>query len=512
MSRKKITGPQQPLPRDDDEKPLGDPPKIEDPVAEKSFTQRVKLPLLIYIIVLGGYLGASGGRLKKPTADIHYVYLAQCLLEGRLSLKGSPPHQNDWALVIELELRNGEKVRGTFMKTGGPNVFRTTRGEKRLIEPKDIKRRRYRYYVSFPWFPALLMLPFVAIWGLKFNDVIFTCVLGSFNAVLVFLVLRKLVELKLSQRSLREDLWLVAMFAFGTVNFYSSVIGQVWYTAHVVGVTITAVYALCALGGRRPYLAGLMLGLGFVTRTPIPFSFALLLGEVLRKHMAESASAGLVDPLAPTRRPALWPWIKAGWAKVDKKPALRELSLAALPAIAVAGVAFVLNYLRFDRFFEFGHYYLNVRWKERIQRWGLFNYHFVARNLSAMLTLLPRIMARPPFVKVSWHGMSMFVTTPLLAYAIWPRRRSPVQPWLYLAVLGPMILHLFYQNSGWVQFGFRFSLDYMVYLVAILAVGGRKIGIFAQALIVFGIGVNTFGAITFGRYWNYYWDGMYPAG
>ena len=46
---------------------------------------------------------------------------------------------------------------------------------------------------------------------------------------------------------------------------------------------------------------------------------------------------------------------------------------------------------------------------------------------------------------------------------------------------------LFYQNSGWVQFGYRFSLDYMVFLIALLAVGGNRLGVFAKLLILFGI-------------------------
>ena len=36
------------------------------------------------------------------------------------------------------------------------------------------------------------MLPFVAIWGLKFNDVLFTALWAALNPVLLFLLLRDL--------------------------------------------------------------------------------------------------------------------------------------------------------------------------------------------------------------------------------------------------------------------------------------------------------------------------------
>jgi hypothetical protein len=475
-----------------------------------SLIRRLRIPVAIYLVTLGGYLAASGKRLEKPSTDNHYVYLAHNLLNGQLSLQGSPPHQNDWALVTELTLTDGRKVRGTFLKTGGTGWFKTTRGERILIENDRIRHRRYVYYVSFPWFPALLMLPFVAIWGMKFNDVIFNICVGALNPVLVFFVLRRLVAMRLSPRPVSEDLWLVGCFAFGTVHFYSSVIGQVWYTAHVVGVTMTCLYVLAALEGRHPLLAGLCLGLGFVSRTPIPFTFPLLLGEILRRNLAPAAAEGPTKH-DPCHRPPLVAWIRSTLPRVRWRPVLGKGALASIPALLVAGVAFVLNYLRFDRPLEFGHYYLNVRWTERIQRWGLFNYHFLARNLAVMFTLLPRIMTKRPYVKISWHGLSLFFTTPIFAYLIWPQRRSPIQPWLYLSVLLPMILHLFYQNSGWVQFGYRFSLDYTIMLMALWAVGGYRLGLLAKLLILWGVGVNTFGAVTFGRYWNFYWDGMFPV-
>ena len=50
------------------------------------------------------------------------------------------------------------------------------------------------------------------------------------------------------------------------------------------------------------------------------------------------------------------------------------------------------NYARFENPFEFGHKFLNVQWQERILRFGLFNYHFLSRNLAAALVLLPRIL------------------------------------------------------------------------------------------------------------------------
>jgi len=529
---------------------------INDPQPPaQSLRQKITIPVLIYLIVLGAYLGCAAGRLKKASSDNHYVYQAYSLLKGRLSLEGSPPHQNDWALVYELELNDGRKVRGTFLKTGGTGRFKTTKGERMIITDDMIRTRNHVYYVSFPILPALLMLPFVAIFGMKFNDVIFTAALGAFNPVLVYWVLRKLRALGLSDRTRSQELWLVGLFAFGTVHFFSSVMGQVWYTAHIVGVMVTCLYVMAALGGRHPFLSGLMLGLGFIARTTIPFTFPLVVGEILRRNLrpkaepeaaaaadadADAAAAAAADAAAAAaaeaaadadaaaeavadseaeadssaapcgcRRPPLWARVREVLPRVMWKPVIKQLIIAGVPAVAVAGFAFLLNFLRFDNPFEFGHYYLNVVWMERIQRWGLLNFHFVSRNLAVMLTLLPWILARPPYIKISWHGLALWFTTPPYLLLLWPRRRNPVQPWLYLSCMLPMLLHMFYQNSGWVQFGYRFSLDYAIFLICLLAVGGYRFGIIFKVLVLHSVVVNTFGAVTFNRFMQFFQNDLF---
>jgi hypothetical protein len=470
--------------------------------------RRTRIPLGIFLCSLGAYMGTAADRLKKQSEEPHFVWLAQTLLEGRLSLSRPPPGENDWALVTVLKLRDGRTVRGTFLQTGGTGWFKTTRGKRLVISEDMIAGRDHIRYVSFPWFPAILMLPFVAIWKLKFNDVIFTAALAAFNPVLVWMVLQKLRRIGLSSRTTGENLWLTALFAFGTVHFFSAVEGQVWYTGHIVGVAISACYVLASLEARHPMLAGLCLGLGFVTRTPMPFLFPLILGEILRKNLAPPAPNAA--PPDPCHRPELLAWVRSLWPRVQWRPAIKQLTLAALPAVGIAALALYANYLRFDNPLEFGHYYLNVVHAERIQRWGLFNYHFMPRNLAVMLTLLPRIQVHAPYVQIPWHGIGLFFSTPVFLYLLWPRRRSPVQPWLYLACLATLIPSLLYQNSGWVQFGYRFSLDYTVLLIALLAIGGYRLGLLAKALIVVSIAINTFGAITFNRFMQFYWDGMFP--
>ncbi len=450
---------------------------------------------LLYLAFLALYLGTAGDRLRRPSDNNHFSYLAQGWLKGRLSLAAPPPHENDWGLVEVLKLRDGRVVKGKFSKRGNVDRFYPLSGRPESISPDEIESRSSIRYVTFPPLPAVLMLPFVAVAGLKLNDVIFTAGWAAMNPVLLFLMLRGLARRGATKRSAADDLWLTALLGVGSVYYYTAVVGQVWYTAHVVGVTCAIGFAWASIDAARPALAGLCLGLGFAARTPLCFMFPLFLFEAVR--------------------------VSGGWAKISAEIRGRRLPAGLLPrlvrfsvpAAAIVAALFLHNYARFERFTEFGHTYLNIAWAERIQRWGLFNTHFLSRNLAAALVLTPRILAAYPWVKVSHHGMSLLCTSPNLAYLVAPRERSVLATPLWLTVLATALPSLLYQNSGYIQFGYRFSLDYMVFFVLLLAVGNRPLSKLWKGLLVAAALVNLFGAITFDRFQQFtYDDTFFPNG
>ena len=63
----------------------------------------------------------------------------------------------------------------------------------------------------------------------------------------------------------------------------------------------------------------------------------------------------------------------------------------------------------------------------------------------------------------------------------------------------PAFLDLLYQNSGWRQFGYRFSNDYAVLLFVLLAIGDRSVGWLFRVAAAWSVAWNLFGAMTFDR-------------
>lgn len=396
-------------------------------------------------------LFAAPQTLARHTPYNHFALLAEAWLRGDLALPGAPPAY------------------------AGNNDFALYDG---------------RWFIVFPPFPALLLVPLVAFAGSAqdVQDGEFFIWLAGIAPALLFLALEKLRALGAATTSMRQNLVLALLFAFGTVYFFTSVQGTVWYAAHVVGAALAAGYLLCALDAARPLLAGLLLGLGFWTRTPLLFAFPLFVFEAARTSLTAAPSGDLRQRLRQ---------VATG---LDRRRFARQLALFASPIVALVVVSFWYNAARFDAPLEFGYQYLTVRWQERMQRWGLFHYHYLARNLGVLLTSLPYAPSEggPPF-RVNAHGLALWVTTPLYLWLLWPRRRHPLWLALVVTALAVALPTLFYQNTGWVQFGQRFSNDYAVFLFALLAVGGYRFGALFRIAAVWSVAVNAFGALSFDR-------------
>lgn len=412
-------------------------------------------------------LVAGHQRLAEHTPFNHYAHLAYAWLHGRQDLVNGPP---------------GYAQGNDFAQFGG------------------------KTYISFPPFPALLMLPMVALAGSpeNFRDGQFVVWLAGVGPALLFLVLEKLRRTERSPRTEKQNVALAFVFAFGTVYFFTAVEGTVWFAAHVVGVACLGCYLLCALDAERPFLAGLALACAWTTRPPMMFLAAVFLFEAIRVCCKE----GLVAEGTLEER------IEKTWKRVDKQAFAKKVALFAAPLAASFAIASWMNESRFGNPspLAFGHEYLSVAWHNRMQKWGLAGYHYLSKNLGVMLTVLPW---RPPpgthgapFVQINEHGLALWFTTPLYLWLLYPKKRGFLHDILLIAAVMPMMVDLCYQNSGWRQFGYRFSNDYSMLFFMLLAIGERPMKTAFAIAAAWGIAWNTFGAVTFdrgGEYDRYYW-------
>jgi len=132
---------------------------------------------------------------------------------------------------------------------------------------------------------------------------------------------------------------------------------------------------------------------------------------------------------------------------------------------------------------------------------GLFSLVYLARNLEAAFLMVPRVQWSPFRLSYDPRGLSMLLTMPWLVLLAFPRTRPRLHWPMWLTVAVTALPGLFYQNTGYMQFGFRFSLDYTPYLVLLLGLSGwsfRKP--LVQVLVGAALVVNTWGALAFRGY------------
>ncbi len=495
-------------------------------------------------VVLVAYALTSAGMLRQPSPHFHFVDLAWNLLHGRMDTDtprryasqsprpdDPPGYQaaidrhllgkdgknlgwNDWASYRVLTLKGGEVVRGVFpwkdQQGEKSRQFRTLDGRWMIIDvDKELKSGCIKdrpgarcdevvHQISFPPFPAVAMMPLVAVWGYAVNDVWVTLVFAALSAVLFALWMERLYRERLIATSAGDRWWLSALFAFGTVTWYCSIRGQVWFTALVMGLTLHLAAVLCAQGARRPFWAGVLLGLGVATRTPLLFASIFLPLEALFPH----------------GRP-VW----QGGREAVRKAGVQILWFCLPMAVVGAGLAW-FNWVRWDNPLEFGHLYLLEGTRGPTRDHGLFNTVFLNGNLGAALTNMPRVFFVEPYLAVSRHGLGLLASTPAL-FALFgaPKlrddtpvdedlrlHRAGLQRNLLLTLLAVAIPGLLYQNDGWQQFAYRFSMDFLPLLMGIFALRVQRLSWPVKALIVVAVVVQAFGAITFGRAEIFYYD------
>ncbi len=436
--------------------------------------RRLAFALLVYVVTTAVFaLVAGPQRLGEHTAFNHYAQLADAWAHGR-----------QWIVH------------------GGPSY----------AMGNDFAEYQGKTYISFPPFPALLMLPLVKIAGSpeNFQDGQFMVWLAGLGPTFLFLVLEKLRRTGRSQRGEGENIFLASLFAFGTLYFFTAVEGTVWYAAHVVAVGLSALYLLSALDAERPLLSGILMGCVFMTRPTVLVTGLFFVLEAIRVSCKSLPEDGTLAERA-----------RKIWNELDRAALLRRLVPFVLPIAATLALASWMNWSRFGELSPtaFGHEHLTVVWQHRMAQWGLFGYHYLGKNLGVMLTVLPFLpqkgtmcFAGPggvsqallhfsdcvPF-KVNEHGLALWFTCPFYFWLFRPKGRGYFHWAIAACALMPLAVNLLYQNSGWRQFGYRFSNDYAVYLFVLLAIGGRPLGRAFKGLAVWAVAWNLFGAVTFDR-------------
>jgi len=347
-------------------------------------------------------------------------------------------------------------------------------------------------YVSFPPFPALLLLPFVLLLGVEgTKTVLISIIISLLNVALLIKILQKL------EIDPNHILWTVAAFFLGTA-YWSSVRSSsgVWFFAHIVAVGCMFLAVSEALGRGSGVLTGLFLGMAFLSRQ-LSVYHAIFLGAAL-----------LQNPRYAGKRSKL----------TNVTGFIGAFGLC-------VGVYLVFNWLRFDNVLDTGYAHIPLmgHLKERVDRLGLFNIAYVPFNLAYMFLQGFHLEFVPPtyltVVGVDPFGTAITFASPFILAAFWAKQITPAPTAdgraagddirgrknllgaAWASVCLTLIHVLFYYNNGSLQWNAqRFSLDFLPVLIILVARGAKhqnkKLW---QATIVYSILLNTLTLVLMAR-------------
>lgn len=328
-----------------------------------------------------------------------------------------------------------------------------------------------RTYVPFGPLPAILLMPLVAALGVDRAGTLEPGINTLLAAACVALLWVLLGRMRV--RRTVDRLWLCALFGFSSPIWWIADRGGVWHTGQLVATVLTMVCLVELWGLRRPWLIGLVAGAAFLARPTLAFAlpvYAVLLLGSWRLPLGRVAIVRLV-----------------------------AFSIAVVPSFAFFAW---YNATRFGSPLESGYALAAVpAFLEAQRRQGLFSSAHLGMNVDQMFLRLPTFLGSFPFLVPDGYGMSIFLTSPGLLIAVGAAWRSREARLLLAAAALVLLPTLFYYGGGWKQYGYRYALDSMPFVVALCGLAVARMGripLLGRLLIVFGIGVNLIGV-----YWAF---------
>jgi hypothetical protein len=394
--------------------------------------------------------------------------------------------------------------------------------------------------LPFPPLPAIVLMPVVALFGFTTDERAVSVVVGAVAVGLCWWAMGRLPV----DRPVR--LATTIFFGFGTVFWYAAGLGTTWFFAHVVSL----VPLLAAVGlalGADPQADREAVAEEFDDDADLdpdgPGPVARVLGE-LRAALPRpwtlieprQLAAGFLFGLACTARLTIvfgapFFMLVGGGGSLVRRSVSAGLG-AALPIALLLGY----NVATTGHLFHPGYEYQYE--KEAVgyaalgyhPEWSIEDPRYLPQNLGIFLASTPAIFpervpgglgegdalcqeAEPirglfdrecPIAMPRDIGMGILLTSPAYLYllpALRRFRRSRLVTGAALAVLAIAVVNLMHFSQGWVQFGYRFSNDFVAFALPLVAVGIARrggVGLLATWLIGASIAINFWG-VTWGN-------------
>jgi hypothetical protein len=317
------------------------------------------------------------------------------------------------------------------------------------------------FYVVYPPMPAILLMPFVYIFGKSFPQQYLAHILG---ALLTVLTMRLSYLIK---KNKKLALWSGALVGLGSIVFYLSSVGSVWYLGQITATFFLMAALVEGLDKKRPVVISLFLGAAYMARphTILSLPFYIFL---VRKNLS-----GIKDYLK-----------------------------SAIPLSIFLVFDFVYNFVRYGVPWNKGYFLipeiLNEPWFSK----GIVHFSYILENLKTVFLMGPKFLQEAPYIQPSWAGMAIWMTTPAFIFAFKAPFKKTIVKLAWLSILLIFLVVAMHGSTGFAQFGYRFAVDFYPFLIflTIKGVAKTKLKPIHWILLFCGILVNLWGVLWINKF------------
>ncbi len=388
-------------------------------------------------------------------------------------------------------------------------------------------------YMQHSLGPAILLIPFAFVFGLDVNQTLISCLIGALTAVVAFAIIRHFVQNR------RTQFALTVLAAFGTTYWYSAADGGVWHFAHTTAFFFVMLSIWATLVRRSAILAGAFVGAAFLCRPTTVFAGVFPLIYFANEWLNAAPGVPLLQ-------------------RLNIRP-LVKLALGVAPFILLGaalnyarfGSPFETGYTYSEQFHQI---HLASSWP-----YGIASINYFHLHVQAFFEQMPIVADSPPYIHPSWWALATWVTTPaillipfihlkrwrpialVLGFALFAscsflifralaqafvdptwgnelfdtglhllpfavaviaaviaallaRDRLVLAAWAAILIIA--ISNATFAATGYAQFGYRYTLDYMPFMLLLIFVAvGKRVQWYEALLIGAGVLVNLWGVL-----------------
>lgn len=344
----------------------------------------------------------------------------------------------------------------------------------------DLSLYNNKYYWPLGPFPAILLIPFKLLpWQIP-----------SFliNFILSLLVLSSFYKLCRIHLEKTNALWVTMAFIFGSSYIGILTFGNYAHLTHNI-IILTGILALIEYyKKKRWWLIGIFIAIMLATRITAAFVLIFFIASLLSQYINFNKESKKIT--------------------IQKKDLFINIGLLILPIIITTIALGWYNYIRFDSVWEGGYNY-QILTKEFLQESrdrGLFSFAMLPINLYYLLIHPPQLFTvnssfvlQFPYFIPDPFGMGILFVSPYLFYLFYKKTSSKDSKFACLAIITTATPLLFFFSPGFLQFGNRYSLDYLlfIFLIFIITVKNHDLPPRYKLIILISSFINYYLIINF---------------